>query len=69
MFRLTLERESRGWSKSKLSRVSGVGLAEIVRLESGKIYPYPGWKKKLANALNCNPDVLFEEVEPAMEAE
>jgi transcriptional regulator with XRE-family HTH domain len=63
MFRLTVERERRGWSKSELSRRSGVGLVEISRLEAGKIYPYPGWRQKLASALDCSQDVLFEKIE------
>lgn len=64
MFLITIERQRRGWSKSELARRSGVGLTEISRLESGKIYPYPGWKRRLAEALGCDPDTLFKKVDP-----
>lgn len=63
MFKISKIRESKGWSKSELSRRSGVNLPLLSHLENGKIYPYPGWKKKLGNALGVNPEILFEEVE------
>ena len=61
MLFLTVERERQKLSKSELARRSGIGLAEISRIESGKIYPYPGWRKRLAKALGvAKPDCLFE---------
>jgi len=36
-----------------------VGLTEISRIESGKIYPYPGWRQRIAEALEVSEDVLF----------
>jgi len=60
--RLTDERKKRGWSKSELSRRSGVALPEICRIEGGKIYPYPGWRRKLAAALEVSEEELFPEV-------
>ena len=60
--RLTREREKRKWSKSELSRRSGVGLSEISKMEAGKIYPYPGWRRRIAAALDVPADELFPEV-------
>lgn len=62
MSRLTTEREKRGLTKSELARRSGIGLPEICRLESGKIFPYPGWRRRLAAALEVSEDELFPEV-------
>ena len=62
MFRITKLRENKGWSKSELCRRSGINLPLLSHLESGKIYPYPGWKRKLGEALGVNPEILFEEV-------
>lgn len=59
--RLAVEREKYGWSKSELSRRSGVGLSEISRIEAGKIYPYPGWRRKIAVALSIPEEELFAE--------
>jgi ribosome-binding protein aMBF1 (putative translation factor) len=63
MYQITIERERKGWSKSELSRRSGVAVPDISRMESGKMYAYRGWRKKLGLALNVNPDILFEEVQ------
>ena len=62
MFRITFEREKQNLTKAELSRRSGVSKSTLCRLEKGKIYPYPGWKKKLAKALEVDPEILFEEV-------
>jgi transcriptional regulator with XRE-family HTH domain len=56
---MTQMREKRGWSKSELARRTGIGLTEICRIESGKIYPYPGWRKKIAAALETSERTLF----------
>ncbi|MCR4442724.1 MAG: helix-turn-helix transcriptional regulator [Peptococcaceae bacterium] len=59
--RVTKEREKKGWSKGELSRRSGVGLSEISRIEAGKLFPYPGWRRKIADALGKPEEVLFPE--------
>ncbi|MEW5954701.1 MAG: helix-turn-helix transcriptional regulator [Bacillota bacterium] len=59
---VTQAREQRGWSKSELARRTGIGLTEICRIESGKIYPYRGWRKKIAIALEAPEEKLFPEV-------
>ncbi|NPV74642.1 MAG: helix-turn-helix transcriptional regulator [Pelotomaculum sp.] len=41
------EREKRGWSKSELSRRTGIGLTEIIRIEKGQLPIYPKWRKRL----------------------
>ncbi len=62
MFRITFEREKQKLTKADLSRLSGVSKSTLCRLEKGKIYPYPGWRNKLAKALGVAPDILFQEV-------
>lgn len=42
------ERERRGWSKSELSRRTGIGLVKIIRIEKGQLPIYPKWRKRLA---------------------
>ncbi len=63
MLNLTVEREKRGWTKSELARRSGVPLAEICRIEGGKIFPYPGWRRKIARAMEMPESELFQEVD------
>lgn len=62
MLGLTLVRERKGWSKSELSRKSGVGLPEISRIEAQKLFAYPGWRRKISAALNVPEEKLFAEV-------
>lgn len=66
-FRLTVLRKQMKLSQLELSRRSGVPPSEINRLEKGKIYPYPGWKRKLALALNADPNTLFDLVKSESE--
>lgn len=64
MLQLTAVRRQRNISMSELARRAGMGLPELSRIESGKLYPYPGWRRRIAEALGTeDPDSLFEEVE------
>ena len=63
--RLQAERHRLGLSQFQLGALASVHPVEISRLERGRIYPYPGWRKKLAEALGWPVDraaELFEEV-------
>jgi transcriptional regulator with XRE-family HTH domain len=65
MLRLRLEREKQGLSQQKMGYRAEICPATISRIERGKIYPYPGWRKRLAKALGWpeeQADKLFEEV-------
>jgi len=62
MFRLTEERQRRGLSQAAVSRLTGIHPAIISQLESGRVYPYPGWKRRLSEALGMPGDELFERV-------
>jgi transcriptional regulator with XRE-family HTH domain len=65
MLRLQLERQRQGLSQQKLGFRAEISPATISRIESGKIYPYPGWRKRLAKVLGWpeeRADELFEEV-------
>ena len=64
MFRLQAEREKRRLSQSQLARLADVHPSTLSRLESGKIYPYPAWRRRLGRTLGVSGDVLFEQVEP-----
>lgn len=63
MFRLTKLREAKGWSRSELARRTKINQPTISVLESGKIFPYPKWKRLIAEALEVDPEILFQEVE------
>ncbi|MHB1256095.1 MAG: helix-turn-helix domain-containing protein [Dethiobacteraceae bacterium] len=66
MRRLQAERQRLGLSQFQLGKLADVHPAEISRLERGRIYPYPGWRRKLAEALGWpveSAEELFEEVQ------
>jgi transcriptional regulator with XRE-family HTH domain len=64
--RLQVERQRLCLSQFQLGKLADVHPAEISRLERGRIYPYPGWRRKLAEALGWpveRAEELFEEVQ------
>jgi len=52
-------RQERGISQLKLAFLTGIGPSEISRIENGWIKPYPGWRKRIAQALDVGEDQLF----------
>ncbi len=52
-------REEQGLSQHQLTIKSGVPQNMISNIETGKIYPYAGWRKKLAEALGFDEMELF----------
>jgi len=62
MLRLTQERRRRGLTQAAVARMTGIHPAAISQLEAGTAHPWPGWKARLARALNVPADELFREV-------
>lgn len=65
MLRLKAERLRRGISQYRLAMLTGIHPSTLCRIETGKVYPYPGWRKRLGEALGWpadRVDELFEEV-------
>jgi len=66
MLKLKEERKKRGWSQTKLSGLTGIASSDISSIESGWRRVFPGWKKRISEALGVHgPEAerLFEEVE------
>ncbi len=64
MITLKSERVRKGISQVKLSMLAGLDPATLSRLESGRLYPYPAWQRRLAEALGWpveKADALFKE--------
>jgi transcriptional regulator with XRE-family HTH domain len=51
MLRLTLERESRGWSQAELARRARLHPSELSKIESGRIRPDRPLLRRLARHL------------------
>jgi transcriptional regulator with XRE-family HTH domain len=52
-------RHDKKLSQLKLAFLTGIGPSEISRIENGWIKPYPGWRKRLADALGVTEHQLF----------
>ena len=52
-------RKEKGVSQVKLSRLTLIAPSDISRIENGWLKPYPGWRKRLAEALGVAEDKLF----------
>lgn len=63
MYLLTAARQSKGWSRAELGRRARIHPADIGKLEAGRIFPWPAWRQRLAEALEIPAAELFREVE------
>jgi transcriptional regulator with XRE-family HTH domain len=66
MTKLKHLRLERRWTQTELSKHSGVQVADISRIENGRIWPYQRWVSNLSSALEYNGDPydLVEEHKP-----
>ncbi len=60
--RMKQARRSRGWNQQTLGVYAGVSAADISRMESGRLMPYPGQAERLAKVLGLQPDQLQQPV-------
>ncbi len=56
-------REKKGISQLELARITRIAPANICNIENGRQYPYPGWRKRLSEALQVDEQELFPEVD------
>jgi transcriptional regulator with XRE-family HTH domain len=61
--RIAEELERRKISQAALSRQTGIHTSTLSHLIAGKLYPFPGWKRRLSQALGVPGDELFERVD------
>ncbi len=54
-------REQQGVSLTRLCMLTGIHPANLSRLERGYIYPFPGWRKRIATALGVSEEEVFGE--------
>jgi len=62
MSNLTKFREELKLSKLELARRATISPADLTKLENGQVFPWPGWRKRLAKALETTEEALFPEV-------
>ncbi|MCL4520271.1 MAG: helix-turn-helix domain-containing protein [Firmicutes bacterium] len=52
-------RQAKGLTQFELAKRANVGQSVISAIETGKIWPYPKWRKRLANALGVDEEDVF----------
>ena len=58
-------RVERGWTQADLSHFSGVGVADISRIETGRLFPTRSQLERMADALGVRRErVISEEANP-----
>lgn len=62
---LKAARIGRQMSQTKLSGLTGIAQADISALECGRAYPHPGWRNRLASALEVSEAELFGVIDDA----
>ena len=65
MLMLKLERLRKGWNQTALAFHTGVSVADLSRIETGRLRPYPRQLDRLGAALDVAPSMLLDEVEIA----
>lgn len=58
-------RQSKKMSCEALARKAEMASTDLSRLERGLKYPYPGWRRRIAEALQEPEDALFPGMESA----
>ena len=55
-------RVKKGLSQIELSARTGISQGAISCMETGKVFPYAGWRKRLAKALGVTEKEVFPQV-------
>ncbi len=62
MLRLSIERERRGWSRTKLAIKAEMNPVYVGQIELGRMpVVWPAWRKRLAEALEIAESELFDQ--------
>lgn len=61
--RVREERKRQGLTQFELAKRANIHPVEIGRIERGIIKPFPGWRKRLAEALGVPEAELFPEAD------
>ncbi len=52
-------RQEKQLSQLELGRLTRISPSTICMLENGRQYPFPGWRKRLAEVLKVQENVIF----------
>jgi transcriptional regulator with XRE-family HTH domain len=55
-------RKKKDLTQFELSKMANITQADISQIETEKIYPYKGWRKRISKALGVDEEYLFPEI-------
>ncbi len=55
--------KNKGMTAYRLAQLTGIGAPHIYNIISGKEYPYPSWRNRIADALQLPEESIFSEEE------
>ena len=61
--KLMREIESRGITRNKLAKMAGIASQSLYPALAGKSQMFPGWRKRIAEALDVPESVIFADEE------
>lgn len=56
---LKIYREQKGLSQLQLSMKTGIAHSAICNIENERIFPYPGWRKRISIVLGIDEEEVF----------
>jgi len=59
--RLKEKCEQHGMTLRELAVKAGIAESTVYSLSSGKVFPYPTWRKKIAKVFGCDESEIFYE--------
>jgi ribosome-binding protein aMBF1 (putative translation factor) len=63
MLKIKAARLARGWNQQTVAQRAKMQAAELSRIETGRLIPYPRQAKNLARVLGLRPDELLDQAE------
>ena len=63
--KLREERIRRGWSLTELTRRTGIATSDLSQIERGLRFAHPGWRRRIARALELPESQLFASIQPS----
>lgn len=57
--RLKEKCEQQGMTLRELAIKAGIAESTIYSLSSGKVFPYPAWRQKIAKVFGCDESEIF----------
>jgi transcriptional regulator with XRE-family HTH domain len=62
VLRMEAERRRRRWTQAEVARRTGIHPTAVWHLENRTMYPWPKWRRLLAEVLGVGEAELFDEV-------